>query len=318
MGNLNVTTDELKKSATKFKTQLIITPVISANATLMHMTGRPGVAGREVVGQLSGDIEIGPYDPNRVDNNGMTITPRVLETYLGSVVKDFDPNSAAKTVWGLLTAQGDALKSADISMQVLTYLSANLGKALGACIWSAKRNESGTKTKDLFDGFDTITQQEIDGNNISTAAGNLHEFGAAISHTNAVEMLQAFYESAADELQSVKTKLYVSKDIYNAYKRDYAARFNAAPYNRTYEKVYLEGSDDLCEIVALSSKKGSPFVHLAPASNLLYGYGAGLADENIAIEKYKPFTLSYVATMYFGTQFESISKEFLHVGKLHS
>ena len=293
MGNLNVTTDELKKSATKFKKQLIITPVISANATLMHMTGRPGVGGREVVGQLSGDIEIGPYDPNRVDN-------------------------AAKTVWGLLTAQGDALKSADISMQVLTYLSANLGKALGACIWSAKRNESGTKTKDLFDGFDTITQQEIDGNNISTAAGNLHEFSAAISHTNAVEMLQAFYESAADELQSVKTKLYVSKDIYNAYKRDYATRFNAAPYNRTYEKVYLEGSDDLCEIVALSSKKGSPFVHLAPASNLLYGYGAGLADENIAIEKYKPFTLSYVATMYFGTQFESISKEFLHVGKLHS
>ena len=56
MGNLNVTTDELKKSATKFKKQLIITPVISATATLMHMTGRPGVAGREVVGQLSGDI----------------------------------------------------------------------------------------------------------------------------------------------------------------------------------------------------------------------------------------------------------------------
>lgn len=318
MATITISDAELKKSATKYKQQLIITPIISASRTLQHMSGRPGIAGRLVVGQLSGDIELGPYNASRVDENGVSITPRVLETYLGSVVKRFDPNEAAKTIWGLLTAQGEGLKTADISQQVLTYFASRLGKSLGDCIWSAVRNDSGEKTKDLFDGFDTITKKEINASKISTAEGNLYEFGEAITKTNAVEMLQSFYESASDELQDQETKLYLPVSVYNAYKKDYQVRFNGVPYNTSYEKVYLEGSDGKCELVPMSSKKGSPYLHLTTASNMLYGYGAGLSDENIAIEKHHEFLLSYVSTMYFGVQIESISKELLCVGKLHS
>ena len=318
MATITISDTELKKSATKYKQQLIITPIISASRTLQHMSGRPGIAGRLVVGQLSGDIELGPYNASRVDENGVTITPRVLETYLGSVVKRFDPNEAAKTIWGLLTAQGEGLKTADISQQVLTYFASRLGKSLGDCIWGAVRNGSGTKTKDLFDGFDTITKKEIDSNKISTTVGNLYEFAEEITKTNAVEMLQSFYESASDELQDQETKLYLPVSVYNAYKKDYQVRFNGVPYNTSYEKVYLEGSNGKCELVPMSSKKGSPYLHLTTASNMLYGYGAGLSDENIAIEKHHEFLLSYVSTMYFGVQFESISKELLCVGKLHS
>ena len=131
-------------------------------------------------------------------------------------------------------------------------------------------------------------------------------------------MLQSFYESASDELQDQETKLYLPVSVYNAYKKDYQVRFNGVPYNTSYEKVYLEGSNGKCELVPMSSKKGSPYLHLTTASNMLYGYGAGLSDENIAIEKHHEFLLSYVSTMYFGVQFESISKELLCVGKLHS
>lgn len=318
MATITISDAELKKSATKYKQQLIITPIISASRTLQHMSGRPGIAGRLVVGQLSGDIELGPYNASRVDENGVSITPRVLETYLGSVVKRFDPNEAAKTIWGLLTAQGEGLKTADISQQVLTYFASRLGKSLGDCIWGAVRNDSGTKTKDLFDGFDTITKKEIDATKISTAEGNLYEFAEEITKTNAVEMLQSFYESASDELQDQETKLYLPVSVYNAYKKDYQVRFNGVPYNTSYEKVYLEGSNGKCELVPMSSKKGSPYLHLTTASNMLYGYGAGLSDENIAIEKHHEFLLSYVSTMYFGVQFESISKELLCVGKLHA
>lgn len=318
MATITISDAELKKSATKYKQQLIITPIISASRTLQHMSGRPGIAGRLVVGQLSGDIELGPYNASRVDEDGVTITPRVLETYLGSVVKRFDPNEAEKTIWGLLTAQGEGLKTADISQQVLTYFASRLGKSLGDCIWGAVRNDSGTKTKDLFDGFDTITKKEIDATKISTTEGNLYEFAEEITKTNAVEMLQSFYESASDELQDQETKLYLPVSVYNAYKKDYQVRFNGVPYNTSYEKVYLEGSNGKCELVPMSSKKGSPYLHLTTASNMLYGYGAGLSDENIAIEKHHEFLLSYVSTMYFGVQFESISKELLCVGKLHS
>jgi hypothetical protein len=318
MGYLNISDAELKKSATTFQKELLITPVISCSDTLQHFTGRPGVAGREVIGQLTGNIELGPYNATRVDDTGVNITPRVLETYLGSVVKRFDPNEAAKTVWGEAFAQGEELTKAALVLQVLIYLSAQLGKNLDAALWTAERNDSGDKTKDLFDGFDTITKKEIDATSISTAQGNLHEFTEAFSSTNTVDKLMDFYQAAAPELQAVETKLYIPYSVYNHYNRDYATRFGSTPYNHEYSKTFLEGTQNLCELVPLASKKGSEYVHLSTKKNMLYGYGAGMADENIAIEKYHEFLISFVATMYFGVQFETIAKESLFVGKIHA
>lgn len=318
MGYLNISDADLKKSATTFQKELLMTPVISCSDTLQHFTGRPGVAGREVIGQLTGNVELGPYNATRVDDTGVKITPRVLETYLGSVVKRFDPNEAAKTVWGEAFAQGEELTKATLVLQVLTYLSAQLGKMIGAALWTAERNDSGDKTKDLFDGFDTITKKEIDTTSISTAQGNLHEFPEAFSDTNTVDRLMDFYQAAAPELQAVETKLYIPYTVYNHYNRDYATRFGSTPYNHEYSKTFLEGTQNLCELVPLASKKGSEYVHLSTKKNMLYGYGAGMADENIAIEKYHEFLISFVATMYFGVQFETIAKESLFVGKIHA
>jgi hypothetical protein len=318
MGYLNISDADLKKSATTFQKELLITPVISCSETLQHFTGRPGVAGREVIGQLTGNIELGPYNATRVDDTGVKITPRVLETYLGSVVKRFDQNEAAKTVWGEAFAQGEELTKAALVLQVLIYLSAQLGKNLDAALWTAERNDSGDKTKDLFDGFDTITKKEIDATSISTAQGNLHEFTEAFSSTNTVDKLMDFYQAAAPELQAVETKLYIPYSVYNHYNRDYATRFGSTPYNHEYSKTFLEGTQNLCELVPLASKKGSEYVHLSTKKNMLYGYGAGMADENIAIEKYHEFLISFVATMYFGVQFETIAKESLFVGKIHA
>ena len=233
-------------------------------------------------------------------------------------MKRFDPNEAAKTVWGETFAQGEELTRAALVLQVLIYLSAQLGKMIGAALWTAERDASGDKTKNLFDGFDTITKKEIDASSISTTQGNLHEFPEAFSDTNTVDLLMKFYEGAAPELQAVETKLYIPHSLYNAYNRDYATRFGSTPYNHEYSKTFLEGTQNLCELVPLASKKGSEYVHLSTKKNMLYGYGAGMADENIAIEKYHEFLISFVATMYFGVQFETIAKESLFVGKIHA
>lgn len=316
MANIIITDESLKKSATTYRRELLIMPIISAMATLQHMTPRPGVAGREVVGELSGDIDLGPYDPKRIDDTDLSVKPRVLETYLGSVVKSFDPNSVAKTVYGHLQAQGESLANADISQQVLNYLAMKLGGKLNSAIFSAKRNDAGKTTAELFDGFDTITQKEIDGTAIAESAGNLYNFGEAIDSTNAVDMLMNFYEAADDNLKAVPTKLFIPGNVYTAYNRDYLQTFGSVPYNREYKKTFLEGTDNLCELVPLAGKKGSSFLHLSTKGNMVYGYGDGLAAENISIEKYHPFLLYFVATMYFGCQFESISKERLLVGKL--
>ena len=315
---INISDAELQKSAVTYRKDLLVMPVIAAEATLQHMTPRPGVAGREVLGQLSGGIELGPYDPQRYDDDGLDIKPRTLETYLGSVIKRFDLNSVAKTVYGSLTTQGEALTALDLARQVLNYLSMQLGRNLNLHIWSAKRNDTGTKTKDLFDGFDTITQKEIAAGTIDTTEGNFMQLSQAIDESNATDILMSIYESADDILQGVPTKMFVPVSVYRAYNKDYLASFGNVVYNTQFKKTYLEGTDNLCELVPLVSKKGSPFIHLTTKSNMIYGYGDGLDSEKIAIEKHHEFLLSFVATMFFGCQFEAINKERLMVAKLAS
>lgn len=313
---INITDADLKKSAVNYRKDLLVMPVIAAEATLQHMTPRPGIAGREVLGQLSGGIELGPYDPNRVDDSGVKIEPRTLETFLGSVVKKFDLNSVAKTVYGSLTTQGEALASTDLSMQVLYYLAMQLGQNLNKHIWDAKRNDSGTTTVDLFDGFDTITAKEITAGGIATGKGNFMQLDTAIDNSNATDILMSIYESADDNLQGVPTKMYIPFNVYRAYNKDYLASFGNVVYNQQYKKTFLEGTDNLCELVPLVGKKGSQFIHLSTKSNMVYGYGDGLDSEKISIEKHHEFLLSFVATMFFGCQFETISKERLMVAKL--
>lgn len=315
---INISDAELQKSAVTYRKELLMMPVIAAEATLQHMTPRPGVAGREVLGQLSGGIELGPYDPKRYDDDGLDIKPRTLETYLGSVIKRFDLNSVAKTVYGSLTTQGEALTSLDLARQVLNYLSMQLGRNLNLHIWNAKRNDTGSKTADLFDGFDTITQKEIAAGTIDTSEGNFMQLSQAIDESNATDILMSIYESADDILQGVPTKMFVPISIYRAYNKDYLASFGNVVYNTQFKKTYLEGTDNLCELVPLVSKKGSPYIHLTTKSNMIYGYGDGLDSEKIAIEKHHEFLLSFVATMFFGCQFETINKERLMVAKLAS
>ena len=315
---INISDAELQKSAVTYRKDLLVMPVIAAEATLQHMTPRPGVAGREVLGQLSGGIELGPYDPQRYDDEGLDIKPRTLETFLGSVIKRFDLNSVAKSVYGSLTTQGEALTSLDLARQVLNYLSMQLGRNLNLHIWNAKRNDTGTKTKDLFDGFDTITQKEIAAGTIDTTEGNFMQLSQAIDESNATDILMSIYESADDILQGVPTKMFVPVPVYRAYNKDYLASFGNVVYNTQFKKTYLEGTDNLCELVPLVSKKGSPYIHLTTKSNMIYGYGDGLDSEKIAIEKHHEFLLSFVATMFFGCQFEAINKERLMVAKLAS
>ena len=144
------------------------------------------------------------------------------------------------------------------------------------------------------------------------------QLARAIDESNATDILMSIYESADDILQGIPTKMFVPVSVYRAYNKDYLASFGNVVYNTQFKKTYLEGTDNLCELVPLVSKKGSPYIHLTTKSNMIYGYGDGLDSEKIAIEKHHEFLLSFVATMFFGCQFETINKERLMVAKLAS
>lgn len=319
MGKITITPDALAQSAHKFRSELLQMPMHAMRETLQYMTTRRGIRYAETVGQLDGDIDLGPYNESRVDNNGMTIKGRTLFTYFGSVVKNFSPNSVAGSIYDSMITKGEDLKNVNIALQVLAFLTAKLGHNLQSHIWDAVRDDAGTTSADLFNGFDTITATEIAKATptISAAIGNLYEFDTAITSSNAVDQIVAFCEAASELLvdNGQQVNLYCSPAIYRAYLKDYQATVGAIPYNTEYRKAVVEGFENV-RFVPLYNKANSDYIHLSPASNMLVGFNQEGEDENITIEKHAAFVLQYIATMFFGVQFESISPERLLVGKL--
>lgn len=309
--------EQLAKTAQTYREQLITMPTRGLAKSLQYMTLRPGIRVAETVGELTGNAEFGPYDESRVDDGGIKITPRTLEVFLGSVDIKFSPNSVYSTIWGANATYGDALKNVPITLQVLQYLALKLGKNLDKVLFSAVRNASGNGSKDLFNGFDTIAKTELDGGKLSADLGNLLKLsdilGAskAINDDNAVDVAQAICESADEELMAEdKLYLYVPQSFVNLYNRAFLKKFGSVPYNTAFNHNTVEGFANV-EFVPLSNKKDTPFFQLTTRSNMLVGVNeANNTDaENIQVEKYHPFKLDFIATKFFGTQYESINKE---------
>jgi len=310
---------ELNKAAQQFRKELLIMAVIGLDRTLQHMTLRTGIRYKESVGQLDGPVELMPYTGLLDDaDDAMDINGRDLETFLGQSVKLFDPNKLLSSLYGSAITKGDALKNVPINQAVLTLMMKKISGSLNKSIFSAVRNSAGKTTATLYNGFDTIAAKEITGGGLSVAKNNLYQFTEAINSNNAVDALKEIYEASSDELQDENTKMLVSRAIYNAYNKDYQTTVGAAPYNKEFQKTFLEGSGDTCELVPLVGKKNAPYIQLTTKGNMLVGVNQMGEEEQIEIRRgNNPFQLQFVTTMFFGTEYETISPEKLMVGKLY-
>lgn len=316
MGKVTITADALAKSAASYRREILMMPVFALGSFLEHVTLRTGIRYSETVGELSGDMQLGPYDEGREDNEDVKITPRTLYTFLGSVVKNFSPNSVYQSIYGSALTKGEGLKTTDITRTVLNYLSSKVGQNLYKSVWKAKRSDTGTKTIELFNGFDTITADEITAGNIAAGKGNFLQLDVTkIDATNAVDTLKKIWRAANEHLRDQQCKLFVPPSVLDAYNDDYKTVTGAIPYNQQYKQTFVEGSENRCEIVALANKSGSDYIHLTTKNNMLVGVNQMGEEETVAVEKHKAFVLQFIMTMFFGCQFESISPERLLVAK---
>lgn len=304
----------LDTSAQLYRKKLLRLPAIGIAEALAHMTPRPGVRYKETVGWLTGSPELRPYDGNMNGGNNIGVGARTLETFFGSMVELFDPNSLRQTIYGQNEGHADQIKDSEMNLAVLMKIMKSVMNKLNGSLFSAVRNGAGTTTADLFNGFDTITAAEIAAAKIALGLGN-YATTAIIDSTNAVDELKAFYRKASAELKGAKSKLVIPYAVKEAYDDDYQATVGAVPYNREFNKTFLEGSNNLCELVPLTSKAGSSYIHLTTKENMLYGYGGGVESEKIEVRRGdNPFLLQFILTMFFGVQFEYIGKENLMVG----
>jgi hypothetical protein len=200
---------------------------------------------------------------------------------------------------------------------VVSFLAARLGKNLNDHVWDAVRNAAGDKTVDLFNGFDTIIASEVTSKTLSTDNKNFATV-AAITDVNATDTLKKFYRSASEVLKRQATKMFIPGYVYDAYVDDYQTRHGALPYNQQFDKTFLEGSHNLCELVVLPNMSASKYIKITTKPNLVLGTDISGDESNINVAKYASWELTFEAKLTFGAQIKSLSPEMMMVGEIQT
>ena len=314
MGKLTFTLQEYQEAATKYRRDLLMLPIIGIEETLKYMTGRPGIRYKENVAALSGNAQFAPYKPSRRTDYNLNLDFRTLETFFGSVVANFEPNSAVSTLLGAMgDTKGDGQMQTPTAKHVLALIAKSLSENLNNAIWAGKRNPNGDTTIDLFDGFDTITEQDIESEKIAASAGNYLKINEGVTTANAVDIAKEILFSLDPRLRSQTCYMYCSQDFADKYNEAYLLTHAGINYNNQYSQTVVEGSDSRLILCPLANKANSKFIHVSPKINMLVGYDQMGDMENVMVKEYEPFILSYIATMFFGVQFESVDKRRLKV-----
>ena len=308
-GKLTFTLEQFQEAATKYRADLLMLPIIGIQETLKYMTARPGIRFKENVGALSGDAQFGPYKPSRSTDFNLNVDYRTLETFMGSVVAKFEPNSAVSTLLGQIgDTKGDGQMKAPTALHVLALIAQGLSEHLNEAIWNGVRNANGDTTKDLFDGFDTITAKEIASGAIAAENGNYMKITDTITSANAVDVAKEILFSLDPRLRAQDLYMFCTQDFADKYNEGYLLTHGGINYNNQYAQDCVEGSNGRLHIIPMYNKIGSKFIHICPKSNMLIGYDQMGDIESVMVKEYEPFILSYIATMFFGCQFESIGK----------
>lgn len=312
-----ITPAELETSCKQYKRELIMQPIeVMKDNTLKYITLVPGVRNQLTWGELAGDAQLAPWSKSNKKDADYNIDGRTLQVWPGNCAYDFDPMEVFQSIYGQSIMLGQSMTTHQIARMVATYFAAKIGGHLNDHVWDAVRNVNGSKTEDLFDGFDTIIGKEITSEKLKKALGNLFEFDAAIEDSTAVEQLKEYWRKANQYLRGRECYMYLPESVYWAYIDDYQTRHGALPYNTEYEKLTLEGSNGKCHFVVLSNMADSDFLKITTKQNLLLGTDVNSQENHVGIQKYSSWQLTFEFAAVYGAQIRTLAKEALFVGKL--
>ena len=258
-GKLVFTPQEWQEAAHKYRKELLMLPLLGCNDTLQHMTGRPGIRYKESVSTIGMDAQFGPYKPDRKSNSDLSLSFRTLETFFGSVVKEFHPNDAVRTLMGAGATKGNGQASTPTAREVLGLIGKSLSYHLNNAIWSAVRNDNGDTTAELFNGFDTITQTEITAGKIAANKGNYQLLSEDITTENACDIAKDILFHLDPHLRAQELNMYCSQDFYDKYSESYQKTHGGLIYNSQYLQNAVEGSQGRLKLVPLTNKTDFTF-----------------------------------------------------------
>ena len=319
MGKLVIKNEDFEKAAIQFDRDLLKMPIFAIADTTKYMTMRTGVTGTILIGTKSTKAQFAPYKANKKTDVDLNVVLRPLTTYFGSLNADFDPNEAISTLLGHRASQAmdGELASTVTAREVLGLIGKEAAEAFVPAIWNAVRNPNGSTTKDLFDGFDTITEAAITDKELSEELGNFLQLTEAITNANAEKIFKQILSFMSKKLRGRKAYLFCSQDISDAYNESYKNSHGGIAYNQQYEQQYVEGSKKMLEIVPLPGKDGSQFITISVKENMNVGVDQESDAESVRVKEYAPDTLTYMARMFFGVQFKTVDPSYLLIVKLY-
>ena len=310
--NISFSDEEYQKAAEKWRQQLLLLPMLSCKDSLRFMTGIPGIRNKEHVGTAKSNAQFGPYKADKNSSSTTEVKYRELETFFGNVCEDFEPNSVVTMLLGQNASfLGEGQKTAPSAKLVIASVLKSLGESLHNVLFTAQRNAEGDTSADLFNGFITIADAEVEAGNIADGKGNLFKITTGFSEADALDVAKSIERKAHPVLRATEKFLYCSPEFADAYNDAYMLTHGGIVYNKKFEQAVVEGSNNKTTLAPLTCLAGSSKFFLAPKSNMLYGYDSLSDQERIQVDRFKPFMLTLSAAMFFGVQFYSIDPRML-------
>lgn len=142
-------------------------------------------------------------------------------------------------------------------------------------------NASGTTPLSVCDGVLPIITTDVASGAIP--AGNVTT-GAAVTNSNAVDEVDKLMDLivANDDLSSEDMVLCMSSQNLRKYNKDYQATFGALPYNTSFEKQTVDGTN--VTLMGIPHMNGSDRMFATPKGFLFWGYDLPGGDETIRVE----------------------------------
>lgn len=306
---------ELINAGTRYKKELLAMPVAVLQELLPQMTLRTGVQGKIVGGLLTTNAELRPYRTAKDADGEVTVTPYEWETYLGDLVKEFDPHAILGSLYTELTSKG--VKEYEFVRRVALEMSKKVGEKLYDNLFTAVRNPAGNFTADLFSGFETLIANGITAATISEAAGNYMDLTAsALSEANVGDVLKASWRNLDRIFKKERVKLYIPETILDIYEDWYQNEYSTQPWNSGIEQKFLVGSRGRCELVPLNPMSGN-YMIFTTKENLNVGVDQQSDHETVRIRECdNPKLVQFFMKAYFGVGFETIQKEYFTAAKI--
>jgi len=301
---------ELIDAGTKYRKELLAMPVATLAPFMQHAVLKTGIQGREVGGILTTDAELRPYRTSKDAVDNTKIDPFEWETFLGDVVKEFDPNAILGTLYTERTSVKPDQRA--FAKRVALEMAKKVGEKLYDALFIAQRNAAGNNTIDLFNGYATQIAAAVVSGALSEAKGNFMDMTLTpFTIDNVGDKLKYAWRNLDRILKGEKVKLYCPDSVLDMYEDWFQQEYGHVPWNEKFEQRYLVGSRKRCEFVPLDNMEGTDYLKFTVKENVKVGCDQESDKENVEIRRPdNPKMVQFFMMAYFGVGYETLAKEY--------